>query len=67
MPSPTVARVVALPPELERRRLVTIRQAAAILALSEDTFRRTYPTLIKKISPRRCGVVLGAVLDIVGA
>jgi hypothetical protein len=63
MPSAACFRV-ALTPEQERRRLVTIEQAAEILAMSEDTFRRHYSHLIRSISPRRRGVPLGDVLDI---
>jgi hypothetical protein len=65
MPSPTDCRVV-LTPEHERRRLLTIQQAAEFLALSEDTFRRQYSHMIKTISPRRRGVALGDVLDVAG-
>jgi hypothetical protein len=63
MPSRSDFRIV-LTPEQERRRLVTISQAADILAVSEDTFRRQYSHLIKTISPRRRAVALGDVFDI---
>jgi hypothetical protein len=63
MPAPTDYRV-ALSPEQERKRIVTIAQAAEILAISEDTFRRRYSHLIKSLSPRRRGVSIGDVFDI---
>jgi hypothetical protein len=38
---------------LELRRKIGVQEAAALNDLSEATFRRHYPHLIKKISPRR--------------
>jgi hypothetical protein len=64
MPAPTDYRV-RLSREQERKRIVTISQAAEILAISEDTFRRRYGHLIKILSPRRRGVSIGDVFDIV--
>jgi hypothetical protein len=55
---------VPLTPEQERKRLVPIDQAAEILAISVDTFKRCHSDLIKTISPRRRGVSLGDVLDL---
>jgi hypothetical protein len=55
---------VALSPEQERKRIITISQAAEILAISHDTFRRRYPHLIKNLSVRRRGVTIGDVFDI---
>jgi hypothetical protein len=55
---------VPLSTELERKRLVPLGQAAEILTISVDTFKRRYGGLIKTISPRRRGVTLGDVLDI---
>jgi hypothetical protein len=63
MPAPTDYRV-ALSPEQERKRIITISQACEILAISEDTFRRRYGHLIKSLSPRRRGVSLGDVFDV---
>jgi hypothetical protein len=40
---------VQLLPEWERYRMVSIRQAAELLGISEDTFRRQYPHLIVKV------------------
>jgi hypothetical protein len=62
MPAP-MERRVSLSPELERRRIISVQQAAEIKNLSEDTFKRHYPHLIKKLSPRRIGCELGEVLD----
>jgi hypothetical protein len=55
---------VPLSTELERKRLVPLGQAAEILAISVDTFKRHHSDLIKTISPRRRGVALGDVLDV---
>jgi hypothetical protein len=61
MPAPT--RRVSLSPELERRRIISVQQAAEIKGISHDTFKRCYSHLIKKLSPRRNGCELGEVLD----
>jgi hypothetical protein len=63
MPAPADYRIT-LSPEQERKRIVTISQAAEILAISEDTFRRRYGHLIRSLSPRRRGVSIGDVFDI---
>jgi hypothetical protein len=63
MPAPTNHRV-RLSPEQEKKRIVTIQQAAELLAISEDTFRRRHGHLIKSVSPRRRGVRIGDVFDI---
>jgi hypothetical protein len=47
---------------LELKRKISVREAAALNDLSEDTFRRRYSYLIKKISPRRTVVELGDAL-----
>ena len=52
-----------LPPELWRKRNISVPQAAEFKGVSEDTFRRHYSHLIKKVSPRRDVCELGAVLD----
>ena len=51
-----------LTPENERKRKVPVAQAAAILGISELTFRRQYKHLIEQVSPRRQAVTLGKVL-----
>jgi hypothetical protein len=47
---------VALTPEQELERLLPVGQAAEMNNISLDTWRRRYPHLIVKISPRRNGV-----------
>ena len=52
-----------LTPDQELGRIVRVSQAADIKGISEDTFKRHYSHLIRKLSPRRNGVRLGDVLD----
>jgi hypothetical protein len=54
---------LVLTPEQEKRRRISVAQAAWIKAISEDTFRRHYSHLIEQITPRRQAVKLGDVLD----
>jgi hypothetical protein len=61
MPAPT-SRTVALSPELERQRIITVKQAAELRSESEDNFKRNNPDLLIKLSPRRLGVRLGDAL-----
>ena len=49
---------------LELQRKIPVKEAAALNNLSEDTFRRRYPHLIKKVAPRRDAVTLGDALAI---
>ena len=53
-----------VPGWLERRRKISVKKAAELNDVSEDTFRRNFPHLIKKISPRRDAVELGDALDV---
>jgi hypothetical protein len=56
----------AAPPKLTARELesyISPRQAAKLKGISEDTFRRHYRPIIKKMSPRRNGVKLGDLLS----
>jgi hypothetical protein len=53
---------VALPPELERYRKISVPYAAEIKDISVDTFRRRYPHLIEQVSPRRQAVSLSKLL-----
>jgi hypothetical protein len=53
-----------LPDWLALRRKISVREAAELNDVSEDTFRRRYRHLIKKISPRRDAVELGDALAI---
>jgi hypothetical protein len=52
------------PSWLDRKRKISVREAAALNDVCEDTFRQRYSHLIKKISPRRHAVVLGDALDV---
>jgi hypothetical protein len=52
------------PDWLALRRKISVGEAAELNDVSEDTFRRHYPHLIKKISPRRDAVELGDALAI---
>jgi hypothetical protein len=49
---------------LRSRRKISVREAAKLNSLSEDTFRRRYPHLIKRVSPRRDAVELSDALAI---
>jgi hypothetical protein len=49
---------------LELRRKITVREAAELNGVSEDTFKRAYRHLIRKIGPRRLAVELGDALDL---
>jgi hypothetical protein len=60
---PKIRKPVSLPPEWERHRKISSAEAAAIKGISEDSFKRHYPHLIHKLSPRRNGVTLGDVID----
>jgi hypothetical protein len=52
-----------LPPELQRHRKISTREAAEIRGISVDTFRRHYGHLIEQVSPRRQAVTVGKLLD----
>ena len=52
------------PDWLALRRKISVRDAAELNNVSEDTFRRRHADLIKKISPRRDAVELGDALAI---
>jgi hypothetical protein len=49
---------------LELRKKIKVKEAARLNDLSEATFRRHYPHLIRKISSRRDAVELGDALAI---
>lgn len=53
-----------LPEAVVLRRQIPVREAAALVGVHEDTFRRHYPQLIKKFGPRLDRVTLGDVLAI---
>jgi hypothetical protein len=58
LPIPTV------PDWLRSKQKITVQQAAALNAISEDTFRRRYRHLIQQIGPRLQAVPLGDALAI---
>jgi hypothetical protein len=49
---------------LELKRKIPVKEAASLNDMSEDSFRRHYKHLIKKVSPRRDAVELGDALAI---
>ena len=55
---------LAIDPTLARRRKIPVGEAAAFNDMSEATFRRHYPHLIRQISPRRQAVELGDAIDL---
>jgi DeoR/GlpR family transcriptional regulator of sugar metabolism len=55
---------MSLPEHLAPHRKVSVKQAAELINVSEDTFRRRFKSLIKQISERRQAVDLAAVLAI---
>jgi hypothetical protein len=55
---------ISLPEQLALRRKISVKEAAELNDISEDTFRRRYRHLIKKISPRRDAVELGDALAV---
>jgi hypothetical protein len=64
MPSPRKAPPKQLPEALALRRRIPVPEAAAILDIHEDTFRKHYPDLITRVGPRLERVELGTVLAI---
>jgi hypothetical protein len=52
------------PTWLDLRRKISVKEAAALNGVSEDTFKRRYSHIIKAISPRRNAVELGDALAI---
>jgi hypothetical protein len=51
-------------PPAERRRKVSVQEAARINAIHESTFRRNFGHLIKRVGKRRQAVELGDALDL---
>jgi hypothetical protein len=62
-PANSNPRRLELTPEQEKRRRISVQQAAELRGISEDSFRRHYGHLIEKTTPRRDTVKLGDVLD----
>jgi hypothetical protein len=52
------------PTWLDLRRKISVKEAAQLNGVSEDTFKRRYPHLIKTISPRRNAVELADALAV---
>jgi hypothetical protein len=52
-----------LPPEVLKRRRISVAAAAALKGISTDSFRRHYAHLIEQASPRRQVVELAKVID----
>jgi len=64
MPPTNASRYsLVLTPEQEKRRRISVKQAAELKNISEDSFRRHYGHLIEKTTPRRDTVKLGDALD----
>lgn len=57
------ANTIALPPDLERRRRISVRQAAELKGISEESFRRHFRNLIEQTTPGRQTVRLADVLE----
>lgn len=49
---------------LELERVISLAETAEIAGVSEDTLRRHYPKIIRRLSPRRVGVKLRDALAI---
>ena len=52
---------------VSRNRLVSVSEAATMMACSNDTIRRQFRERMVRISPRRVGIRLADLLDRVGA
>ena len=52
---------------LELERLITIEKASEIVGISDDSFRRHYGHLIRRITPRRIGVRVRDLLTVGGS
>jgi hypothetical protein len=59
MPPANTIRTLELTPEQEKRRRISVKEAAWLKGVSEDTFCRHFAHLIEKITPRRDVVRLG--------
>jgi hypothetical protein len=62
--TPTPTRSFADLTPLDRQRRIKVKEAAAFNDLSEATFRRHFPHLIEKITPRRDAAKLGDAIDL---
>jgi hypothetical protein len=59
-----VPSITGAPTALDLERKISVREAAQINNLSDDTFYRRYRHLIRRVSPRRSVVRLGDALAI---
>jgi hypothetical protein len=50
------------PPDLNLKRKISVKEAAELNNISEDSFRRHYRHLILQITPNRTAVELGAAI-----
>jgi hypothetical protein len=64
MPAPVKHNRIALSPELEQGRIITLQEAAKLSSISIDSWKRNHKDKIVKLSPRRLGVKLADVLAI---
>jgi len=55
---------IPLPEAVALRRKISVQEAAAMVGVHEDTFRKYYPHLIKRVGPRLSRVVLADALAI---
>ena len=56
--------ITPLSPDLTRHRKISVQEAADIVAVHEDTFRKHFGHLIKKVGPRLDRVELADVFSI---
>jgi hypothetical protein len=57
------SRAAAFSP-LELVKLIPVRRAAELNDMHEDSFRKNFPHLVRKISPRKAGVTLRDALEL---
>jgi len=55
---------VSLPEAVVLRRKISVQEAAAMVGVHEDTFRKHFPHLIKRVGPRLDRVTLGDAIAI---
>jgi hypothetical protein len=60
----TGAEAYAALTPLELLRKVSVKEAAALAGVSADTFRRRHGALIRKITPRRCVVMVADAINL---
>jgi hypothetical protein len=59
-----LSTIFPLSPELRRHQKIRVKDAAKLNAMHEDTFRKEYKHLIKKVSDRVEAVELGDAIDL---